>query len=96
MHVCAGKPLSEAVEYTEYSRPNSYPWSPFPPRRACPGPGPQTLAVLLVLDPGRAKREKLTRTYGLVTQSQSQNLAVTVLHVPESGRDCLTCARIWP
>ena len=26
--------------YPEYSRANSYPWSPFPPRRARPGPGP--------------------------------------------------------
>ena len=34
--------LSEAVPpraYPEYSRANSYPWSPFPPRRARPGPG---------------------------------------------------------
>ena len=26
--------------YLESSRANSYPWSPFPPRRARPGPGP--------------------------------------------------------
>jgi len=26
--------------YPEHSRANSYPWSPFPPRRARPGPGP--------------------------------------------------------
>ena len=26
--------------YPEYSRANSYPWSPFHPRRARPGPGP--------------------------------------------------------
>ena len=25
--------------WPEYSRANSYPWSPFPPRRARPGPG---------------------------------------------------------
>ena len=25
----------------------------------------------------------------------SQNLALTVLYVPESGVDCLICARIW-
>jgi len=28
--------------YPEYSRANSYPWSPFPPRRARPGPGAHT------------------------------------------------------
>ena len=28
--------------YSEYSRANSYPWRPFPPRRARPGPGPHT------------------------------------------------------
>jgi len=25
-----------------------------------------------------------------------QNLALTVLYVPVSGRDCLACAKIWP
>ena len=28
--------------YPEYSRANSYPWSPFPPRRARPGPCPHS------------------------------------------------------
>ena len=32
--------------YPEYSRANSYPWSPFPPRRACPGPGPHSFRTL--------------------------------------------------
>ena len=31
----------------EDSRANSYPWSPFPPRRARPGPGPHNHPVLL-------------------------------------------------
>ena len=30
-----------------YSRANYYPWSPFPPRRARPGPGPHTAQGLL-------------------------------------------------
>ena len=30
------------ASYPEYSRANSYPWSPLPPRRARPGPGPHT------------------------------------------------------
>ena len=33
-------PWSPLRPYPEYSRANPYPWSPFPPRRARPGPGP--------------------------------------------------------
>ena len=40
----------------------------------------------------RAKRERLTRFEGLLPESQGQNQAVTVLRVPDSGRDWLTCA----
>ena len=32
--------------YLEYSRANSYPWIPFPPRRARPGPGPHKSQAL--------------------------------------------------
>ena len=35
------------LPYPEYSRANSYPWSPFPPRRARPGPGPRTPPPLM-------------------------------------------------
>ena len=38
--------------YPEYSRANSYPWSPPPPRRARPGPGPHTQRARLT--PARA------------------------------------------
>ena len=31
--------------YPESSRANSYPWSPFPPRRARPGPSPYMMSV---------------------------------------------------
>jgi len=34
--------------YPEYSRANSYPWSPPPPRRARPGPGPHSHALLSI------------------------------------------------
>ena len=36
-----------SASYPEYSRDNSYPRSPFPPRRARPGPGPHTAGVFL-------------------------------------------------
>ena len=55
---------------------------------------------------GSVKREQHKTVYGLLPQSQDQNLASTVLHVPyvtltvlyvsESGLDCLMFARIWP
>ena len=34
--------------HPEYSRANSYPWSPFSPRRARPGPGPHTPSRVVV------------------------------------------------
>ena len=34
------------ASYPKYSRANAYPWSPFPPRRARPGPGPRILQRL--------------------------------------------------
>ena len=37
----------------------------------------------------RAKRERLPRVERLSPESQGQNLAMTVLCVPESGRDLL-------
>jgi len=37
----------------------------------------------------RAKRERLPRLERLSPESQGQNLAMTVLCVPESGRDLL-------
>jgi len=33
------------ASYPEYSRANSYPWSPFPPRWARAGPGPHSREV---------------------------------------------------
>ena len=40
----------------------------------------------------RAKREHLDMFQGLLPESHGQNLALTVLYVPESGLDCLICA----
>jgi len=39
----AGVLLCGSHGYPEYSRANSYPWSPFTPRRAHTGPGPHTV-----------------------------------------------------
>ena len=45
------------ASYPEYSRANSYPWSPFPPRRARSGPGPHSephaifLFLSVILEP---------------------------------------------
>ena len=64
--------------YPEYSRANSYHWSPFPPRWARPGPGfhpPHRF---------RAKREPLRTFQLLFPESQGQNLALTVLCVPRA------------
>ena len=38
--------------HPEYSRANSYPWSPFPLRRARPRPGRHTLRLLPAPDQG--------------------------------------------
>ena len=59
----------------KYNTYRAHPWSPFPLRRAHPGPGPHK-----VLCPARsrAKMEQLE----ILPESQSQNLALTVLYVP--------------
>ena len=38
--------LRDVRPYPEYSRANSYSWSPPPPRRARPGPGPHTMHAM--------------------------------------------------
>ena len=56
----------------EYSRANSYPWSPFPPRRARPGPGPHS----------RGEREATKcNSFQENGSSQGQNLALTGVSV---------------
>jgi len=45
---------------------------------------------------GRALAATPQNVVRALPESQGQNLAVTVLYVPESGRVCLPCTRIWP
>jgi len=45
--------------YPEYSRANSYPWSPFPPRRARPGSGPHRRCVMFLAE----RRGRTTRRH---------------------------------
>ena len=62
--------------YPEYSRANSYPWSPFPPRRARPGPGPHRgcMAPVRSRDPrgGGVWRARWQRSHG----GQSINVSI--------------------
>jgi len=56
---------------------------------------PKASHVVNANDRFRAKREQLETFYGLLPESQGQNLALTVLCVPcslDRGLDCLICA----
>jgi len=60
------------------SRANSYPWCPFPPRRARPGPGPHTMA--------RPRQIVQRRESSLETRRESRRWRAE----RESSRDSLT------
>jgi len=77
------------ASYPEYSRANSYPWSPFPPRRAHPGPGPYTAEQARGKERAERRGNTLTGFPDFRIEngsSQGQNLALTGLCV-SSSRD---------
>ena len=77
----------------DYNTYRAHPWSPFPLRRAHPGPGPHRCGQKGEVSTSlfRAIREQLRTFRRLLSENQGQNLALTVIYVPYSaavGGDC--------
>ena len=77
------------ASYPEYSRANSYPWSPSPPRRARPGPGPHTPRAQVVQERLRSRRplnpknkDKLRRVIQARCRTPSSLRSLQVLEGP--------------
>ena len=81
--------LALVTSYSEYSRANSYPWSPFSPRLARPGPGPRTSAGPSLFGsanslPGSCFQAKVD---AFVPHTQRVNIRVVC--EPQGDRRCL-------
>ena len=79
--------------YSEYSRANFYPWSPFPPRRAPSGPGLTLLApwqAFVLKSLGRESVRcywlRLLSVYARARRGPAQDSTPSPIRIPEGAR----------